>query len=169
MQLSPASRPIDTSATMRGFTIIELLITLAILAVLATIVVPVAQLQAQRYKEHELRLALREIRSAIDAYKNASDSGRIRKEADASGYPRTLAVLVDGVEDQRDPKRKQLYFLRRVPRDPFYADAATPDAQTWRTRSYASEPFDFGGGEDIYDVASSSQGMGLNGIPYARW
>ena len=105
--------------TVRGFTLIELLVTLAILALLGTVVAPAAQVTVQRRHEQELRRSLREIRAAIDAYKKASDEGRIAKTAGATGYPPKLEVLVDGVPDLRSPKHAKIFFLRRLPRDPF--------------------------------------------------
>jgi general secretion pathway protein G len=160
----------DHAARSRGFTIIELVITVAIVALLATAVVPSAQLMYQREREADLRRALRTIRSAVDAYKTASDSGRIKKEADKSGYPPDLQTLVDGVLDASDPKGEaKIYFLRRVPPDPFWPDATTPPADTWGLRSYASPPDDPQPGDDVYDVHSQSSRTGLNGVPYRDW
>ncbi|EHP44250.1 general secretion pathway gspg related transmembrane protein [Cupriavidus basilensis OR16] len=153
----------------RGFTLIELLVTLAVTALLATMVVPLAQVTLQRQHEQELRRALREIRTAIDAYKQATDQGRIQRAIDSTGYPKSLNTLVDGVEDTRDPKKAKIYFLRRIPRDPLYTDYRVPDADTWGKRSYASEPSDPQEGADVYDVFSTSTAIGLNGIPYRRW
>ena len=153
----------------RGFTLIELLVTLAILGLLGTLVVPVAQVTAQRRDEVELRRALREIRTAIDAYKKASDEGRVAKAAGASGYPPRLELLAEGVRDLRSPKQARIYFLRRLPRDPFNTDPELADAATWGKRSYASEPDEPKEGDDVYDVVSMSDRTGLNGIPYARW
>jgi general secretion pathway protein G len=147
-------------STSRAFTLIELLVTLAVLSVLALIVVPVAHVQVQRQKEHELRLALREIRGAIDAYKAAWEAGHIRKQPGESGYPPSLEILVEGVEDQRSPERREIYFLRRIPRDPFFPDSSVSAVQTWRTRSYASEADDPSEGEDVYDVYSASDLVG---------
>ncbi len=153
----------------RGFTLIELLVTLAILALLGSLAVPVAQVTAQRRDEAELRRALREIRAGIDAYKKASDEGRVAKAAGATGYPPRLEVLVEGVRDQKSPKGAQVYFMRRLPRDPFHANPGSSDAETWGKRSYASEPDEPKEGDDVYDVYSLSEKPGLNGIPYNKW
>lgn len=152
-----------------GFTLIELLVSLAILAVLAVLVLPVAQLEVQRTREKDLRLALREIRSGIDAYKQAYDSGRMVRSVGDSGYPATLEMLVDGVEDARDPEKHKIYFMRRIPRDPIVHDSTLSDAQTWGKRSYDSEPDAPAEGRDVFDVYSRSSTVGLNGIPYNRW
>ncbi len=151
-----------------GFTLMELLVTLAIMGVLATTVLPVAQISQQRAKEQQLRHALREIRQAIDAYKRASDEGRIERRAGASGYPESLSRLVDGVPDQRHPKRRMIYFLRRIPHDPFHPDPAA-QAGGWQLRSHASEADDPQPGEDVYDICSVSTAIGLNGVPYRDW
>ncbi len=155
---------------VRGFTIIELVVTVGIVSLLATAAIPSAQLVFQRQREGELRASLRTIRAAIDAYKLAADTGRIKKELDKSGYPPDLNVLVDGVDDASSTKDgARIYFLRRVPRDPFWQDPATPAAETWGLRSYASPPDDPQSGDDVYDVYSQSRRKGLNGVPYHDW
>lgn len=152
-----------------GFTFIELLITLGILAVLASIVFPMVEVKKQRQREQELKSALREIRTALDTYKQASDEGRIQRRVGDSGYPRSLEDLVAGVEDVKDPARRNLYFLRRIPRDPLFEDRTTPAHLTWAKRSYASPPDRPSEGADVFDVYSRSAGTGLNGVPYREW
>ena len=154
---------------LRGFTLVEMLIAVAIVALLASIVLPFAELQVQRSRERDLRHALRELREAIDAYKRASDEGRIAKAADKSGYPPTLAALVEGVPDKRDAAGAKLYFLRRLPRDPFVDDPQVPPDQTWGLRSSASPPGDPRPGADVFDVYSRHPGTGINGVPYKEW
>ena len=152
-----------------GFTLIELLVTLSLLAILAGAALPLAQLQAQRDKEQTLRSALWEIRGAIDAYKRASDEGRIQKSVGNSGYPPQLRVLVEGVVDQSSPNSQRLYFLRRIPRDPFFPDSHAPAEQTWGLRSYASPADAPRAGDDVYDVFSLNPAQGLDGQPYRTW
>jgi general secretion pathway protein G len=146
----------------RGFTLIELMVVVAIVALLASVAAPLAEVTWQRGKEQDLRHALREIRDAIDAYKRAGDDGRIEKKADTSGYPATLQTLVDGVEDKTDPAKAKIYFLRRIPRDPI-------TGEEWGLRSYASPANDPQEGKDVYDVYSRSEGLGLNKVPYREW
>jgi len=152
-----------------GFTLIELVITVAIVAVLASAVMPLNELALQRSREQDLRRSLREIRAAIDAYKQASDEGRIVKRVGESGFPKKLEDLVQGVEDQKSPKRDKMYFLRRMPRDPFAADPNAAPADTWGKRAYQSPPDDPREGEDVFDVFTLAQGKGINGRPYKEW
>jgi len=145
----------------RGFTLVELVIAVAIVAVLATAALPLNELVVQRAKEQDLRRALREIRAGIDAYKQAYDDGRIVKKADESGYPKRLEDLVQGVEDQKSARREKIYFLRRLPPDPF--------GEPWGRRSYSSPPEDPREGDDVFDVYSRAPGNGINGRPYREW
>lgn len=152
-----------------GFTLIELVVTVAIIAVLASGLFPLVEMNAKRAKEQDLRSALRDIRTAIDAYKQAVDDGRIAKDATKSGYPPTLRDLVDGVTDQKSPTGKQIFFLRRMPRDPFATDTRAPPEQTWGQRSYDSPADSPAPGVDVFDVYSLSALKGLNGVAYREW
>jgi general secretion pathway protein G len=153
----------------RGFTLIELVITLAIIGLLTTAAMPLAQLVAKREKEAELRAALRDIRTALDAYRTAAQTGHIKQELGATGYPPDLKSLYVGIEDQASQKKVNIYFLRRIPRDPFFPDGAVPAEESWGLRSYKSPPDDPQPGDDVFDVYSLSSGKGLNGVPYHDW
>lgn len=157
------------SKRMRGFTLIELVITLAIVGLLASAAMPLAQLVAKREKEAELRGALRDIRTALDEYRREAQTGHIKQEIGASGYPPDLRSLYAGVEDVGREDKVNLYFLRRIPRDPFFPDAAVAAEETWGLRSYQSPPDDPQPGDDVFDVYSLSTDKGLNGVRYRDW
>lgn len=157
------------AARAAGFTLIELVITIAIVSILASVALPLNELVVQRSKEQDLRRSLRTIREAIDAYKQASDDGHIQKRIGESGYPRRIDDLVKGVEDQKSPKKERIYFLRRIPRDPFSSDPGLAADETWGKRSYASPPDNPMDGDDVFDVYSLAPGNGINGRPYREW
>ena len=152
-----------------GFTLIELLVSLVLLAMLISAAAPLMQLTAKRHKEQELKKSLWQIRDAIDAYKQASDDGLIKKSADDSGYPESLQQLVIGVENMQDPKKRKIYFMRSIPRDPFSTDPELSAEETWAQRSYRSSFETLEAGEDVYDVHSLSNEIGINQQPYSEW
>ena len=160
---------------LKGFTLIELVVTVAIVGILASSVLPVLQLSVQRVKENALRANLREIREAIDAYKKLADveNGPIKKIVGQTGYPPNLDVLVEGVIDEKDPNKRKIRFLRRIPLDPMQPvnaiNSTNGVVSNWGLRSYASEANDPREGDDVYDVYSLSKQVGINGLPYANW
>ena len=151
----------------RGYTFIELLIVTTILLILASAVMPLAQVTSQRQREAELRRSLREMRTAIDAFKNAVDLGMIpttELEPGNEGYPPTLDILVEGISAANDASGRQLRFLRRIPIDP------TTGESDWGLRSYQDEPDSTTWGrENVYDVYTRSRGTALDGTNYADW
>lgn len=153
---------------MKGFTLMELLAVLAILGILASAAFPMAELAARRQKEQDLRYHLRQLRDAIDQYKKLGDDGRIERRVGETGYPRSLDELVAGVRDLRDPDGRKIYLLRRIPTDPFAAEGLMGSA-SWGKRSYASPPNDPMPGDDVFDVYSLSDQIGLGGIHYRNW
>lgn len=158
---------------LKGFTLIELVVTVAIVALLASAVLPVLQLSVQRVKENQLRANLREIRDAIDAYKKLADvaDSPIEKIVGQTGYPPNLAILVEGVIDKKDPNKRKIRFLRRIPQDPMHTinDDNNDVLGYWGLRSYESEANDPQPGDDVYDVYSQSKQIGINGLPYSQW
>ncbi|CAD5108987.1 type II secretion system protein [Zestomonas carbonaria] len=152
----------------RGFSLIEVVITMAIVALLASIAAPLSETVIRRGKEQDLKVALYQIRDAIDAYKMAADAGHIEKSASTSGYPPSLQVLVEGVRDLRSVQGNRIHFLRRIPRDPF-ADPRLEPEEGWGLRAYDSSADSPRAGDDVFDVYSLASGAGLNGIPYREW
>lgn len=151
-----------------GFSFVELLASIAILGLLATVALPLAETTVRRQKEHDLRIALRDLRQGIDAYKAAVASGKVAVLPEHSGYPPSLLELVSGVDDVTHAGAK-LYFLRKLPRDPFFTDMSVAAVDTWGKRSFDSPPDNPRAGSDVFDVYSLSSQNGLNGVPYKQW
>ena len=150
-----------TVRSSRGFTLAELVMVVALIAVLSAMALPVAKFTVKRHKEAELHLALRQIRTAIDEYKRMSDQGLIPLTIGGEGYPENLEVLVEGVEIVG--QETKMRFLRRIPIDPMTHD-------DWVLRSYQDDPDATSwGGENVYDVRTSSEGTALDGTKYADW
>jgi general secretion pathway protein G len=150
----------SASAPQAGLTLVELIVTVAILAILASAVVPLARFQAKRAKERELRYDLWQMRDAIDHYKDAADRHAFIPKADSGNYPPDLQKLVTG----EDAQGKKLRFLRRIPVDPMTGKAE------WTLRSMQDDPnSDSWGGQSVFDVASKSQGIALDGTKYSDW
>lgn len=153
----------------KGFTIIELLVVMAVLGVLAAAIMPLGETLLRAQKERELKQALWEIRAAIDDYKRAVDRGNVILALGESGYPPSLKALEAGVANGRlGAAGQSMYFLRSIPRDPFAAPDLPAEA-TWRLRSYVSPPDRPALGGDVFDVHSSSDSVAMDGTPYAKW
>ncbi len=171
---------IKLKKNQKGFTLIEMIVTFTILAILAAVAIPLAKTAIKREKEIELRRSLRMIRDALDAYKKLADENRIEFEDKSEGYPPDLETLVKGVEvsggaqvgqeqrgrsrqDQTEDK-KIIKFLRRIPKDPM------TNSYDWGLRSYQDDPdSDNWGGENVYDIYTKSLGIGLDGTKYKEW
>jgi len=153
----------------RGFTYIELMVAVAIMGVLALSVVPLSDWLRQRSQESQLRDALRQIRTAIDAYRKAAEEDRIARPPGTSLYPRNLADLTRGIHSASGSADNKVYFLRRIPRDPFFPDARVPAELTWGLRSSDSPPDRPTPGKDVFDVYSLSPRQALDGSFYRTW
>jgi general secretion pathway protein G len=144
----------------RGLTLVELIVTVAILAILASAAIPIARFEIKRQKERELRYDLWMMRDAIDKYKDAADKGAFQTKVDSQNYPPDMETLVNGVDIQG----KKVKFLRRIPPDPM---TGKPD---WGLHSMQDDPnSDSYGGQSVFDVYSKSQGTALDGTKYSTW
>jgi general secretion pathway protein G len=150
-----------------GYTFVELLVVSAIIIILASAVMPLARVTATRQREAELRRSLREMRTAIDRYKDAADLGQISAlelKVGAEGYPPDLQTLVDGVSMTNDATGRKLKFLRRIPIDPM------THSDEWGLRSYQDDPdATRWGGQNVFDVHTTFEGTALDGTKYRDW
>jgi general secretion pathway protein G len=157
----------ESPLSRNGFTFIELLVVTTILLILASAVMPLAKITIQRTREAELRRALREMRTAIDKYKEAVDNGLIGStdvKLGSEGYPADLDTLVEGVGVANDASGRKLKFLRRIPLDPITSSSE------WGKRAYGDKPDSTSwGGSNVYDVYSKAQGTALDGTKYNDW
>jgi general secretion pathway protein G len=148
----------------RGLTLVELIVAFTILALLTSMSVPLARYRVRRDKERELRYALREIRKAIDDYKDASLTGKIDVKLGTEGYPESLEQLVEGVKLLQSAEGKKIKFLRRIPKDPLTGGFE------WGKRAVQDDPKSQSwGGQNIFDVYTKSTEHARDGTPYAEW
>ena len=148
----------------RGMTLVELIVAFTILALLSTLTVPLARYKVKRDKERDLRYALREMRSAIDKYKDASDQQKIQVKVGTDGYPEDLNVLVEGVTLVGNASGAKIKFLRRIPIDPMTGSTE------WGKRSSQDDPkSNSWGGQNVFDVYSTSMERARDGTPYSEW
>ena len=151
------------SRSDRGMSLVELIVAFTILLILTTAALPLARVKVKRERERELRYVLRQMRDAIDRYKDAADRGLIQVEVGSEGYPPDMETLVNGV-DMVGQVDKKFKFLRRIPRDPM------TNSDEWGMRSMQDDPESMSwGGENIFDVYTKSQGTALDGSSYADW
>jgi general secretion pathway protein G len=150
--------------SQRGLTLVELIVAFTILMVLTSMAVPAARYKIRRERERELRYALREVRAAIDKYKDAADAQKVGPtKLGTEGYPENLQMLVDGVK-MTGQVDKKIKFLRRIPKDPF------TNSTEWGLRSMQDEPTATSwGGQNVFDVYSKTTAKAADGTPYADW
>ncbi|MFZ5928072.1 MAG: type II secretion system protein [Acidobacteriota bacterium] len=158
------SRPHRIGRREFGLTLVELIVAFTIMMFLTALSLPLARYKVRREKERELRYALRELRSAIDRYKDTCEKGGIEKKLGAECYPESLEQLVEGVKLANDPTGKKIRFLRRIPRDPF------TNSTDWGLRSTQDDPRSTAwGGQNIFDVYTKSMERAPDGTPYSEW
>ena len=159
-----SARPLRKSAGQRGLTLVELIVAFTIMALLTTMAVPLARYKVRRDRERELTLALREIRKAIDDYKDASLAGKVEVKLGTDGYPETLDQLVQGVKLLQSAEGKKIKFLRRIPLDPM------TNSRDWGLRSEQDDPASTSWGrQNVFDVYTKSTERARDGTLYAEW